>query len=833
MRRFPLFGPLLVWALVFVVWGPLAVRAQTVIRGVVTNAETEAPIPQATLQVDGTYTGTVTNDEGRYALRVDSLPVTVVVQHIGYETARFRLTDATDRRQSVALQPSSVEMDGVVVTGSRNPGRDIMRRVIEQKKTWWDALETYEVDAYSRYTFANDTSIVAIHEVQTRTFWDRARGTREIVRARQGAGMLDSLSTPAAATVVNLYRDNVEVAGAELMGVTHPEALKRYAFTLDSTRSLDGRRVYDLRVEPKNRLASAFVGRVSVLDSTYAMIAAELRPAQSLRLPRMVKGRSVLYEQQFSNFGGSFWLPVDFRSEISFELEFSALLTFPRIHLTHVARLSDYEVNGPLPDSLFDSNSSTLLNRGTVASSFSAPDSQKGAGPYVPLSDREREVYARPDSTHPRFTQAFRPGGLLGTLLDLQSDSDLSLGLMADEEEETPAASDSTAQGKSSPLAIDLERVLPTLWYNRVEGGHLGAKVRVGLGSAVTFRGRGGHSVHVNGPARWSYGAGASVDVHTPWMDKLTLDYRYGIDPRYASDIRLFPPLTRGLNSLWTLAGAPDFYDYFGAERLRVGVKGAVPAWDVEGRIQFRSERHFSVTGVTNYNLLGRGTQQPPNPPITEGVLRSVAGQLRWGDDPPLLGLVPVDRVVANVEHSSATLGSDFGFTYGQIAVDAHVETFFRRRVLPMALELRLEGGGALGTLPLQRFGIVEASPLPYTPFGSLRSLDDRPYQGTDHAALFWEHNFRTVPFEWLGLYGLADRHIELLLHGGHARTWIPDGRATSLRQRGMVLRTTDGVHHELGFSVNGLLRDLLRIDVTARLDAPGMSVGVSLLRVL
>ena len=156
MRRFPLFGPLLVWALVFVIWGPLAVRAQTVIRGVVTNAETEAPIPQATLQVDGTYTGTVTNDEGRYALRVDSLPVTVVVQHIGYETARFRLTDATDRRQSVALQPSSVEMDGVVVTGSRNPGRDIMRRVIEQKKTWWDALETYDWDAPAELNVAHE-----------------------------------------------------------------------------------------------------------------------------------------------------------------------------------------------------------------------------------------------------------------------------------------------------------------------------------------------------------------------------------------------------------------------------------------------------------------------------------------------------------------------------------------------------------------------------------------------------------------------------------------------------------------------------------------------------
>jgi hypothetical protein len=211
--------------------------------------------------------------------------------------------------------------------------------------------------------------------------------------------------------------------------------------------------------------------------------------------------------------------------------------------------------------------------------------------------------------------------------------------------------------------------------------------------------------------------------------------------------------------------------------------------------------------------------------------LRSLALSLSWGDDPPLLGVFPVNRVQVGIEHTGDWLQSDFAYTRGEIAVDGHLDTFFRRRVLPMSLDLRAVAGGALGTLPLQRFGVVEASPLPYTPFGALRTLEDRPYQGSAHAALFWEHNLRTVPFELLGLYGIADRNVELLLHGGHARTWIDDDRTAVLQGRDISLRTSNGVHHEVGLSVNGLLQDLLRVDFTARLDRQAFSVGVSLLR--
>jgi hypothetical protein len=815
--------------------------AQVTLRGQVTDAETGEPLPQANLRIEGTYQGTITSRKGRYTLAVDSLPATVRVRYIGYETARLRVTATTDPRQDVALAPSTVTMDEVVVTGSENPGREIMRKVIEQKQTWWDRLDTYQVDAYGRYTVANDTGIVAIYETQTRAFWDRDRGTREVVRARrqtQNLGSLDE-ALPAASAVLNLYRDDVSVAGSELMGVTHPDALDRYTFTLDTTRVLDGRRVYDIHVEPQNRLASAFEGRVSVLDSVYAMVEARLRPARSLRLPRVVKDRSLAFEQQFSNFGGPYWLPVDFRAEREFTLALSAFLRFPRITLDQVVRLSGYDLNVPLPDSLYDAEDDPIVGGEQVTAAAPSSvdsttvDSLGTGGPFVPLSADQKRTYARRDSTQ-RLGEAFQPKGLIGSFLDLSSsDGAFSLGAGDDED----GAADSTAQsGVLSAVEVGWPR--PRIWYNRVEGPHLGGKVSVELGE-VTVGGSAGHSFFLDGPPRWSYGGDLSVDLPTDVLDQVRATYHYGVEPRYEAEARFFPPVPRTVNSLWTLFGEPDYYDYFGNERLRVGLSADVPGIDADARLQYRSERHFSATDVHDYTVRGRsgplGTsaRQPPNPPIDDGRLRALHLHLAWGDDPAPRGILPIERVELAVEHAGRWLGGDFDFTRAEVAVDGYVSTFFRRRLLPNRLHLRAVAGGALGTLPLQRYGVVEASPLPFTPFGALRTLDDRPYQGSEYAGLFWEHNFRTVPFELLGLYGVADRHVELILHGGHGRTWIDDDRKAALRNRGVFLRSSDGVHHELGVSVNGLLRDLIRVDFTARLDRQAYSIGVSLLRFL
>jgi len=807
------------------------------LRGKVVDAKTGDPLPQANLRIADAYQGTITNVDGQYTLELDSLPVTVVVRYVGYESARRRITADTEPQQTFRLTPSTVQMEEVVVTGTGNPGESIMQRVIDHKQEWWPDLKRYSVEAYNRLTLASDTTIAAIAESRTTAFWKRGRGTREVVRFQRGTANLQDIAgsaLPAASAVFNLYADNTEVFGNRLVGVTHPDALDYYNFTLDTTRAINGRRAFLIRVEPEDRLSSTFRGTVTVLDSTYALLEAKLRPTVSLSTSRVLKGVDLTFEQQFSNFGGPYWLPVDFRARRTLDMQLSALVSFSDISIRQVSRLSDYQINVPVPDSLYDDTTETVTampdSVSTLGSSSDTEslDSLSGDGPFVPYSQTERAAYGRIDSTD-TIRKSFEPGGLLGWLQDLGvTDGDL----LGDDEDEPSDDDSEEADGGADGDSLDVDvSARPTgLRYNRVEGARVGGEVGLEVG-AVEVGGRAGYSTGPSGSTQWSYGGGVTADLSS--STTLGVRYHYGIDPRHRARSRIAPLWARLSNSLWTLAGEPEYFDYFGNERFRGSVRQTFADPELDLELQVRNERHFSVAKATDYNVLGRSITQPANPSVDEGWLRSVALSATLGDG-GLLGVTPLNRVQASVEHSDPGLAaSDFDFTRVEVVADARIETFFQRRLLPNTLDLRLDAGASLGTPPLQRFGVIEASPLPYTPFGAFRALDDRPYQGEHHAALFWEHNFRTVPFELIGWQAPVDQDIGIILHGGHGRTWIEDDTERRLARRGVAVRTSDGLHHELGLSINGLLYDSLRLDVTKRLDASGLSVGVSVVRFL
>lgn len=96
--------------------------AQTAsITGRVTDARSSDPVPNATIQVEGTRLAGIAGPDGRY--RIANVPAgthSVVVLRLGYASLRRSITVVAGQDQSIdfGLQASAVSLDQVVVTGT-------------------------------------------------------------------------------------------------------------------------------------------------------------------------------------------------------------------------------------------------------------------------------------------------------------------------------------------------------------------------------------------------------------------------------------------------------------------------------------------------------------------------------------------------------------------------------------------------------------------------------------------------------------------------------------------------------------------------------------------
>ena len=390
---------LLMMAVLAALWTIPPVHAQPwLVRGTVTDAATGQPLPAATVQLAGTYRGTIANDEGEYSLKVQQLPATLTVSYIGY-VSQERVLTAPAKRIDFALTPVPFLLDPIVVTAEIS-AEGIMRQVIRRKQEWRPSLASYQAQAYVRRVLENEEGIVSIGEMASEIYWERERGLREVVKSRRVTQNLEAQEAyiSAFAGFANFYDDDIPFIGHTLVGPTHPDALKHYRFGLIGRRYLDDKVVFDISVEPKNKLQAAFVGRVAVLDEDFALLEVELAPSRetttsAVPLP-LIEHMDFAYQQQFRGFAGGVWLPVDYRASMAVKISMVGL-HFPAIKYDVITRLSDYQVNVDMPDTLYASEEVLRVDSLAVAqdSSFAR------LADKVPLSAREQAAYATIDST--------------------------------------------------------------------------------------------------------------------------------------------------------------------------------------------------------------------------------------------------------------------------------------------------------------------------------------------------------------------------------------------------------------------------------------------------
>ena len=105
----------------------IAIAQSSNATGRVLSAEDNEPIVGATVQIEGTDTGTITDLDGKFTINVPSSAQILVISFIGMETQKINIKEKNRTDLTIKLKPTAEVLDEVLVTGTYGSAKKLVR----------------------------------------------------------------------------------------------------------------------------------------------------------------------------------------------------------------------------------------------------------------------------------------------------------------------------------------------------------------------------------------------------------------------------------------------------------------------------------------------------------------------------------------------------------------------------------------------------------------------------------------------------------------------------------------------------------------------------------
>ncbi|MCY4233773.1 MAG: DUF5686 family protein [Bacteroidetes bacterium] len=742
---------------------PELAKGQVLITGSVQDSITSLPLASAHVILEGSNQGTITNRQGQFGITIPSLPASLIFRHIGYHPVRVEFRPNSSKSIAIALQPVPIQLPELLITGDYL-ATAIMEEVIRRKASRRLHLQSHQASVYSRITLLNRDRIVLVNEAVFDRYFQYGRGIRSVIRSQRSTSDFHQ-DLGLSLVPQDFSSDLVQINGISFFGPTHPDALNHYTFTFAGRRYWNNQLLFDIYVAPKTNQEGTLIGRISVIDSLYAMVETDLKPASHVIYPPDTRDWRVSYRQNFAQVD-SFWLPIDLQLQGWIHVEPEGQRTSSAVVEQNV-RLTDYITNEPVPQVLFTRNDKLQIDTVSVL----RDDLFLMGLDMIALTELEAEALDKlrwkPTLT---LRQAFPPRESAPT-----TSGDYVYGFQIGDPPQF-----------TWPSIFGL---IPWVRYNRVDGVLFGGLVSVPFRNDMIVSARVGQSLQLG---RTRLAAAMNKKHNTQWNTFLAID-RNSL-PQNGTFIH-----SEALNSLSARFFAHEYFDWHWSLNIRGGA-------------HYQAQR-IRMTIEGNYawiDSLGSQVQSPwpltkkfpDNPSIMSGRRQSIGLRLATGDPWQPYHINPSKRAELRVEYANSPgHRSDLK---ALLLADYHVNTLMLRRPKPAGLALRFHAGIITHNAPRDRLLFAEGTIGPIGELGVLRSVRNRRLFGHKIIGLHWEHDFRSLLFEGLRMNFLVDQNVSLRLGGAHANIdgqWI----------------------QEVTLSIS---RQPLRINITRRVDQQGLFVG-------
>ena len=217
-------------------------------KGIVRDKDTNEPLPYVTLSIANSNGSTITNTEGKFALKIqDSLSSgSIAISHLGYERIMIPVSSLKSAKNRIFLAPSIEVLSEIDLNTIPNDAKQLVRRVLKSKGQNYFQTPT-AMTAFYRETIKRGRRNVSLSEavvnVEKQPYQNKKRDVVSLYKSRKQTdySKLDTLALKLQGGPFNtLYVDLMKYPEY----IFAENNINFYDFSFKKTKKIDGALIY-------------------------------------------------------------------------------------------------------------------------------------------------------------------------------------------------------------------------------------------------------------------------------------------------------------------------------------------------------------------------------------------------------------------------------------------------------------------------------------------------------------------------------------------------------------------------------------------------------------
>jgi Family of unknown function (DUF5686)/CarboxypepD_reg-like domain len=275
------------------------------LKGYVSTASQEI-LPASSIRVFNLGTGTSSNTEGQYKIRLIEGLNRLTVSHLGYKSQTFEIVMLSDSTKNISLELDQKQLDEVVIKNKkRDYSYEVIKLVIENKGKWLNQYQNYKSEVYIKSTEKSESAKapkkekvktdsidfetpkkldslanISLFECQlTRHETADGRQKEEKTAVKKIGNQRKLFYTSITDGEFNLYKNHLRIPKIGENEITSPFndlAFFSYKFELIKTFYEGSQKIYHIRVIPRDVGNALYEGEIEIIDELWVLRKADL-----------------------------------------------------------------------------------------------------------------------------------------------------------------------------------------------------------------------------------------------------------------------------------------------------------------------------------------------------------------------------------------------------------------------------------------------------------------------------------------------------------------------------------------------------------------------------